>query len=535
MSLLHSQDDREYYEKLKSSPIFFIKECWGLEVQPVKKQYEKQLHKIVNGTKTHQDWEREKEMISANWFGDYDYEANEWNWVEFKKGKHISWQQYLLLVGFEKAINGKAKKTISIASGRGTGKSTSLSWIILYFLFVHPDSNVPCTAPTSDQMFDVLWKELALWIHRMPEGIKQFFDWESSHIRIKESPYTWFARAKTATKENPEALSGMHADDILAVVDEGSAVDESIYIAAQGIFSSKNAYMIIISNPTRLNGYFKDTHYKNKHDWQTFQFSSKDSPLVHKDLIEKYVDQGLDSDKYRVNILGKFPKEDAVDDKSYMQLIQEKNITEIPLEQLQFNGSVALGIDPSGEGDNWTAYALRDQLVGYLPKRTQVGNAKEIAMDILTLATKFKVKPRNIICDGLGPGGKVTKEVALAGRMDIKGVNVGEPCERPDDKELYANKKAMMYWKMKLWFENGGMIVQNKQLKDELLSIRFRRNERGRIEIMKKKDMRTLGLLSPDCADALAITFLIDLNANQKYEALEAIDKSEDFDPFSVY
>lgn len=525
------ENDKEFYKQLRLSPIFFIEKTWGLVPQSMKPQYKKQFDEII-ASDTREKWETNKREIKAEWFGDKQPDGT-WKWLKFEKGKHISWQQYVVLLGIEKAIQGIAPKTITIASGRGIGKSTTLSWVMLWFLFCHPDCQIPCTAPGKTQMFDVLWKELAIWIHRMPEKLRKYYDWESSYVRINESPYTWFARAKTADKENPEALSGVHADHVMAIVDEASAVAEPIFTAAQGIFSSGNAYFIMISNPTRLNGYFRDSHTKNRRQWQCFQFSSEESPLVHPDLLEKYADEGLTADRYRINVMGQFPNEDALDAKSYVQLLSERDIKMIPIDTLRFATETAIGVDPAGEGDNYTAYAVRDNFMAYIPHREQQKNSMEIARDTITLADKYKTKAKNIIIDSFGAGADVAKDIALANRWNVKTVNVGELPEREQDREQFVNKKALMFWRLKLWLENGGMVVENKQLYDELLSIRFRRSLKGKIEIMQKREMRKLGLASPDMADALALTFLLNPAAFREAE-VEAVEEAN-FDPFAVY
>ncbi len=124
--------------------------------------------------------------------------------------KHLTWQQALALYGVDKALRKEVPDRISIVSGHGIGKSTLLALLILWFLFVHPDSQVACTSPSKEQMYDVLWKELKKWLDKAPPQINQMYIWESSHIRMKESPEVWFARAKTSSKENTEALAGVH-------------------------------------------------------------------------------------------------------------------------------------------------------------------------------------------------------------------------------------------------------------------------------------------------------------------------------------
>ena len=60
---------------------------------------------------------------------------------------------------FLNAIANNERK-ISVRSGHGTGKSTSASWAMLWFLMLRFPNKVVVTAPTSGQLFDALFAEL---------------------------------------------------------------------------------------------------------------------------------------------------------------------------------------------------------------------------------------------------------------------------------------------------------------------------------------------------------------------------------------
>lgn len=53
---------------------------------------------------------------------------------------------------------------VTVRSGHGIGKTTAASWIILWHLETHDYAKVPCTAPSSHQLRDILWTELAKWL-----------------------------------------------------------------------------------------------------------------------------------------------------------------------------------------------------------------------------------------------------------------------------------------------------------------------------------------------------------------------------------
>src|SRR5258708_22702452 len=179
-------------------------------------------------------------------------------------------------------------------------------------------------------MHDVLWKELKIWLDRAPKDVSELFEWTSSYLRVKEFPDTWFARARTARKEAPEAIAGVHGDYVMIPVDEASGVPDEIFNTAEGSLTGENVLVILISNGTRSEGYFYDSQHNYKHLWQTLSFSSEDSPIVESDFISGIIERyGIESDQYKIRVKGKFPGSDQMDEKGWIPLIDENKITQI--------------------------------------------------------------------------------------------------------------------------------------------------------------------------------------------------------------
>ena len=85
--------------------------------------------------------------------------------------------------------------------------------------------------------------------------------------------------------------------------------------------------------------------------------------------------------------------------------------------------------------------------------------------------------------------------------------------------ELFLNIRAEAYYAIKSWFRKGGSLIENEnghQLKDELLTIKFKRNLQGKIQIMSKDEMRKQGIASPNKADAFMLTFTDIPNQNKE-------------------
>jgi phage terminase large subunit len=494
------QDAFEYL-KMEQSSLYFVRQTWGLVPQPVKEKYKARF--ALGLMLRDKAWDKFCDGITPDWF------------EEYREGLHLTWQQSLVFYGIDKAIRGECSMRISIVSGHGIGKSMMLSILILWFLFVHPDSQVACTSPGKEQMYDVLWKELKKWIDKMPEEMAQMYEWESSHIRMKESAQTWFARAKTASKENTEALAGVHADWVMIAVDEASGVEEPIFETMEGALTSGNILVFLISNGTRSIGYFYDTHHKNDARWQNYAFSSLDSPRVDQKYVDSIVAQyGSDSVQYTIRVLGGFPDEGIMDDKGYVQLFNEADLHFVPFNA-DWNpvGRVIGALDASGEGQDKSEWAVRDRMRAAIVAEEETSNSAGMAIKSITVCDKYEIDPIDFIIDNFGKGADVGMEIALATSKQkrpwrVNPTNVGDQCEDDLDRVLYINKRAEMFYKFMKWCRAGSELMESPRLREQLLSIRFRRTANGRIQIMDKVTMKKLGFPSPDKADAIAMTFL---------------------------
>lgn len=480
----------EVINKFRKSPTSFIATMWGLAPQPLKPEYVEKAKTV--GLKE----------FRADWF------------LPFEKGKHITWQQWIILLAVEKSLKFAAPKRISVRSGHGIGKDAILSMLILWYLFCFKDAQIPCTAPTSEQIHDILWKEIAIWLSRMPEDVKGYYEWTTGYVRIKSRAETWFARARTARKENPEALAGIHGDFVFMVGDEASGIADEIFRPAEGALTNENVLMILISNPTRLLGYFYETHHSDRMNWQTLSFSSEDSPIVEQGYCDRIITKyGQDSNEYRFMVKGEFPAEDTIDDKGFVPLFESTDLKSSQNDK--FAGNLRLGIDPAGMGKNETVWVLRDNFKAKRIAKESTSTGKSIAEKTITLCDFFGIikakQNKNITIDAFGIGVDAVKELALLG-WNINTVNVGEKPstntpEEEEEAKLYLNKRALAYDRIKRWLRSGGELVNKDDFK-ELLGIKYKKTLQGKMQIMSKEEMRKLGIESPDTGDALSLTFI---------------------------
>lgn len=511
------QLDLEGLEAWRSSPLAFVYAMWGLEPQPIDEEY----FDLAQSAIDRGAWDEFK----AEWF------------LEFEKGVHITWQQWMIFLAVERAIRGLGSKRISVSSGHGTGKDASLAMLILWYLLCFEDAQIPCTAPSSDQMYDVLWKEVAKWLHKMPEDAQAYYEWGVQYVRNVISPETWFARAKTARKEAPEALAGMHGDNVFMAVDEASGVAEEIYNTAEGALTSKDVLVLLISNPTRIDGYFYDSHHEKcskcaarwsnatgvghwkggdvecEHEvlkaaqWQRMTFNSEESPIVDWDYIERIAAKhGRDSDEYKIRVLGLFPDEDAADDDNYVPLIGREDLKEIADKGAFRKGYTRLGVDPSAAGMNKTEWVLRDKFRAKIVATEDKSDRYSIAKKTLYLMDTYGIPDEEVTIDGFGVGIEAVQELALQG-VNVLAINTGDGCDDPDDHARFVNIRAMISWRAREWIKRSSELVRNKKWQ-QCVAIKYRRQLSGKIKVMDKMEMRKRGIQSPDAWDAFSLTFV---------------------------
>jgi hypothetical protein len=384
----------------------------------------------------------------------------------------------------------------SVRSGHGVGKTALLAWLVLWFMCTRYDARIPCTASTHSQLRDILWPEIAKWMGNLPWQYQDMLEWQTERFLWKDRKQTWFAVARTARKEAPEALQGFHGDDLMFIVDEASGVDQAVFEVAQGALTKENVISVMTGNPTRLSGEFYRSHHQERHLWKTFHFSSEDSPLVSSDyparVAKKY---GKDSDVYRVRVKGDFPLAES-DTFIPLPLVEQAKLI------VQPEGNKRIwGVDPARFGDDESALVKRAGM-----KVTEVsGIRKRDTMAVVGWIAQQakKEKPDQIMIDIIGIGSGVYDRLNEQG-FPVISVNVAE---RATDSEEYARIRDELWGNTRDSLQEGLSLPDDEELAGQLSAPKYKFDSAGRIVIESKEDMKKRGVDSPDRADALGLTF----------------------------
>ena len=306
-------------------------------------------------------------------------------------------QQLEAIQAVQDAVDKKAKPYISIRSGHGTGKTSFLAWLILWVGLTKYDAKLPTTAPVAAQLTNLLIPEVNKWKFKMSDDLQKMIEVQTQDVKFLNRNHCF---ARTARKENTEALAGVHASFVCYIVDEGSGVDQQVFDVIEGALTGDSFIFVMTSNPTRTTGTFFDSHNKKRTSYQALHFDSEKSSNVNKqwvkDMEQKY---GRDSDVFRVRVNGDFPNTNATG------LFSLSDLEAATTRKADSNGSVVLGVDVARYGDDKSIVTLKRGMQLSILDTMAQSSTTEVASKVAFHSNN--VSPQGIVVDTIGVGAGV--------------------------------------------------------------------------------------------------------------------------------
>jgi hypothetical protein len=436
------------------------------------------------------------------WFHDpLRYVLDAFDWGVGDLGEHPGpdqWQADVLSDIGKGTLTSSEAIRIATASGHGIGKSALVAWIILWAMSTRPHLNGVVTANTGTQLETKTWRELAVWHKRAING--HWFAWTATRFYQVDHSETWFVAAVPWAKDRSEAFAGQHAEHVLVIYDEASAVDDVIWEVSEGAMTTPGALWCVFGNPTRNTGRFRECFGRFRHRWITRQIDSRTARMANRAQLDQWVeDYGEDSDFVRIRVRGVFPRAGS------NQFISSEAVDQAQTRRLEARDPGApmiLGIDIARFGDDQCVIRGRQGRDGRV-----IAPIKWRGMDTVYSANRIAeaidvYQPDGVFIDGGGVGGGVVD--ILKGRgYRVTEINFGGT---PRDPRKYSNKRAEMWGDLREWLENG-TIDADPELVTDLIGPEYGFDRESRVQLERKEDMKKRGLASPDNGDALALTF----------------------------
>ncbi len=423
----------------------------------------------------------------------------------------------------------------SVRACHGISKTLTAAAIAVTYLNLYFPSVVITTAPTGNQVKNLLWKEIG---DIYSKNVKHLAG-RADMLQVRIEP-DWYMIGFSTDK--PFRMEGFHSPNILWILDEGKGLEKWLYDAVEGSLTGGNARVLELSTTDGADQQcpFRQHHSTDLHAWNCIKLSAYDSPFVDPAQFpdaKKYMNQDLY--KYGKPRKGRewpeeleeeiqIVEEATIKDKKELWQIKRPDLWEtkilgefsttsenniIPLDWVL--SAVDSEIDDTDSFDKYGFDAARmgsDKCV--LTRQTgKLIHPQEIWGKKNTMAStgmiRSSIEPTDLIqVDACGLGAGIFDRLAELGQPVI-GL---DSAHAAFDDQKFFNLKAEMWWcareKFERQYEEGNVlsIPNDPELIEDLTGARYIIKSDGRIIIEDKKEYKKRMGRSPDQGDSFVYT-----------------------------
>ena len=447
---------------------------------------------------------------------DLKYKTDIAAWAKDKLGFHL-WSKQIQIA------NALLKyRRVAVKSGHGVGKSFVSSILIAWWVDTHKDvdSVAVTSAPTQPQL-EIIWGYLRDH-HRLagkdtvapgetPPGLLGRItldnDWKSDIDSQR-------AYGRKPANTNIHAFQGVHRrQGVLAVLDEGCGIPQSIFTAVHAITTGRYDAALVVGNPDDINTPFGNIWKTDDPTWHKITINSYDSPNISGEefpedasgglVSQEWIDDmertwGRDSPIFKSKVLGEFTMEGT------NALFSEGTLTTGRMTDILENEESRpnLGVDVARMGSDATVvYANWGGRLRLIDKWVKT-DAAETTARIIDWA--FKLNAKEVRIDGVGLGGPIVDFVAKGSEDRFTTIGIVGNAASPD-LDKWLNARAYYYDTMREHMRKGRIDLDGDDttLAKELSELEYHfKNARNSLQIASKEEIRLKTGKSPDYADA---------------------------------
>lgn len=444
----------------------------------------------------------------------------------------------------------------AVKSSHQVGKSMTAAVVIAWWLSTHPPGSAFAisTAPTFSQVRSILWREIgAIHARAGLPGKTNQTEWKIGDrlVGIGRKP----------SDHNQHGMQGIHAEHMLAVIDEGCGVNKMMYDSIMTLVAGSGGRILALGNPDTTDGEFFNI-FKEGSGWNQITISAFDSPnftgekvprivsdsLIHPDWVaDRAIHWGEDSALYQSKILGEFP---AIGDP--WQVVPLGWATacrylEYPAGALP----VEAGVDV-GAGNDRTVITIREGMrIRHIEWFVNPDPVQTVPLIARVL------QEHGVTCvkvDSIGVGWGIYGSLKDLSRVnnpqglytthgaEVVPVNVAQS-PTAGNEHKYTNRRAEMWWgigrehsRLKLWDFSSLPRGLADELVHELTMPKYEiMDAKGKIKIEAKDKIRERLHASPDIAESALLAFVptswaADISAGLAIAAAPAFDLGPRFD-----
>lgn len=412
----------------------------------------------------------------------------------------------------------KRNKFVLYAGSAGSGKSFSLRWICLYYSLYYPKKYqvspyIGLFCKTYKELED---RHLKYVRQEFPDWLGDFYE-QKHEFHLKPE----YGGGIISFRNLDEPEKYYSAEFALIAVDEITEIPFSTFkilltrLRFAGIPDTK---FICASNPVGehmlwVRQFFVEKNlppefekYRNQIDF--IRALPYDNPYLPEEYFEQL--KSLPERERKAFLEGDwYAFEETIDEGGFIPLLTSRELENSLVEGQDFerifkNSENILGIDVGAGGDK-TAIVLRNNIVAKVLFNQKLQDTMQIIPLVFDILKTYPVL--RVCIDAIGVGKGVADRLRELGIVNLNPVILGGKTDNIE----FLNQKSEFYWKLREWLLRGGKLIKNEAF-NQLLTIKYKKNSDRKIMIIPKETLRKQGIPSPDVADALALTFSVNLD-----------------------
>lgn len=372
-------------------------------------------------------------------------------------------------------------------------------------------------APELKQAKDIAWTYIKHYASKVPSVI------------INESElYVQFpngARIRLYGADDPDSLRGRYLDGV--VIDEVAQVKRELWgEILLPCLADRMGWALFIGTPKGMN-LFSEIYFKatQNAEWFAKSYTFHDTGALSAEEVER-MRKEMTPQQFRQEMLCDFA---ASSDNTLITIDDARRAANTTLreEQISFAPKV-LGVDVAWQGGDRSVIVQRQGLQSFKPFVRQGLPEKRFAGDVAQVWKEWGADACFVDITG-GYGGEVLSRLQDAG-YNAQGVSFSE---KPFN-ERFLNLRAEMWFKMADWIKGGASIWKDETMIAELCCPTYDNdNAANKLKLESKADIKERLGVSPDMADALALTFAFPVYKQVSVGPLARAHKAEsEWDPF---
>lgn len=345
-------------------------------------------------------------------------------------------------------------------------------------------------APQLNQAKSIAWELLKAYCRKIPgTEINEAELW----VELPNK-----ARIRIFGADNPDRLRGMYFDGI--VLDEVAQMKPEVWgEIIRPALADRKGWALFIGTPKGVN-LFSDLYYKavSDPDWYAGRWTVYETQALDDDEIEAQR-RGMTESQFAQEFLVDFA---AASDNILIQFeVANAARQRVVTEAMIGSAAKVIGVDVARQGNDRSVILRRQGIQAFTPKIMAGADSMQVASVVAQEIHDWQ--PDAVFIDGSGGyGAGVIDRLRQLGH-DVQEVQFGG---KPGDPR-FNNKRTEMWWQMAEWLKTGS-IPDVASLMAELCAPTYDyANAAGKLALEAKDKIKERLALSPDIADALALTF----------------------------